>query len=232
MAVEAAIEPWRRRLYLPTYQVAEAAKYAEVSRRTVTAWQKAGNQRTLSLREDRAALSYMQLIEVAVVAALRGQGIPLRRIRDAREYIKKMLESEYPFAEYRFKHDGKRLFMDYEQVIGSKGKGKLLRPDQQRQLAWNEVIGRLEEFEYERKKIVVKWHVAGPESPIIIDPRVCFGAPAINGTPTWVLKGRWEAGEGVEDIAEDFDLDEDEVNQGLTFEGISIADGPPKMWTH
>ena len=181
MAAKASIEPWERRLRLPSYQVAEAAKYADVSRRTVTAWQKGGDQGMLSFRQDRAALSYLQLIEVAVVAALRGEGIPLRRIRDTREYIKKILESEYPFAEYQFKHDGKRLFMDYEQVVGSKGKGKLLRPDQQGQLAWNEVIGRLQEFEYERKKIVVKWHVAGPESPIIIDPRKCFGAPAIMG---------------------------------------------------
>ena len=57
-------EPWRRRLLLPAYQIAEAANYAQISPQTVVAWHRI-EAALLKQREARAALSYMQLIEVA-----------------------------------------------------------------------------------------------------------------------------------------------------------------------
>ncbi len=224
-------EPWRRRLYVPNYQVREAARYAGVSSQTVLNWQKAGLKQTIASREMREALSYMQLIEVAVVAKMRKAGVRPPEIRATREYVSKKLRSEYPFAEYRFKTDGKKLFMDYEQVEGKKGRGKLLRPGQNGQLAWEEVIGRLLEFEYEHKGIAIRWHVAGRGSSVLIDPRVAFGAPMVRGTPTWAIRGRWEAGETIDEIADDFGLTENEVRDALTFEGIDYST-PLSKWTH
>ena len=224
-------DAWRRRLFLPNYQVQEAAKYARISPQTVVQWQKGGAGPALAVRDRRIALSYMQLIEVAVVAALRKEGVPLRRIRDAREYVVQTLKSEFPFAEYRFKTDGQRLFMDFAEIEGpKKGRGKLLRPDQKGQLAWEAVIGRLKEFEYERKGIAIRWHVAGPKSAVIIDPRISFGAPMIKGIPTWAIKGRWEAGETPAEIANDFDLRKAEVIEALSFE--EIEDDRLRKWLH
>jgi uncharacterized protein (DUF433 family) len=225
-------EPWRRRLYVPNYQVGEAARYADVSTRTIVDWHKEGGRKTLSAREKRSSLSYMQLIEVAVVAAFRKAGISLKRVQAAREFLAKRLQSEYPFAEYSFKTDGKSLFIDYEQIEGKKGRGKLLRPDRGGQLAWDIIIGRLAEFDYERKGKVVRWHVDGPGSPIIIDPRVAFGAPTVRGTPTWVLKGRWEAGEEIDEIADDFALKKPEILDALRFEGIDVTEKRKPAWVH
>lgn len=214
-------EPWRRRLFLPNYGIGEAARYADISAQTVAAWHKI-ERPTLSLKERRAALSYMQLIEVAVVAAFRKAGISLKRIRDAREYVRKQLDTEYPFAEYRFKTEGRHLLIDYQEVEGVKGRGKHLVADQGGQLAWDVVLGPLlKEFEYERDGIVIRWRVAGESSPIVIDPQIAFGAPTVRGTPTWVIKGRWDAGENDSDIAEDFGIGKDEVKEALRFEGVS-----------
>jgi uncharacterized protein (DUF433 family) len=211
-------DSWRRRLYLPNYPVQEAARYAKIAPQTVVHWQKGT---ALAARREREPLSYMQLIEVAVVAALRKEGVSLKRIRDAREYLSRTLRSEFPFAEYRFKTDGRRLFMDFAEVVGAKrGGGKLLRPDQQGQLAWKAVIGRLKEFDYERHGIVISWHVAGLDSAVVIDPRYSFGAPMVKGVPTWAVKGRWAAGEMPDEIADDFGLREEEVVDALSFEGI------------
>ena len=58
---------------------------------------------------------------------------------------------------------------------------------------------------------------------MLIDPRISFGAPMIKGVPTWVLKGRHEAGESIGDIRDDFSLTEEEVQQGLEFEGIQVT---------
>ena len=104
MAVSCSLLPdqaWRRRLLLPTYQVQEAARCAHIAPKTVAQWQRGTAGLPLAPREPRKALSYLQLIEVAVVAALRKEGVLLRRIREAREYIQaELVERNYPFAEY------------------------------------------------------------------------------------------------------------------------------------
>ena len=217
-------EPWRRRLLLPSYQVSEAARYADISPQTVAARHRV-EKATLSSKERRAALSYLQLIEVAVVAAFRKARVPLREIRAAREYVKNELKAEYPFAEYRFKSEGKNLWLDYEAVEGKRARGTLLKANQEGQLAWSHIIGRLDEFDYEHKGIVIRRHVAGP---ITIDPRIAFGAPAIRGTPTWIIRGRWDAGESNSDIADDFGLTKEEIRKALEFEQVEFGRGKTK----
>lgn len=212
-------EPWRRRMFLPSYQVGEVAEYAQISTQTVVAWHKI-EAALFPKRADGAALSYMQLIEVAVVAAFRKAGVTLPRIRAAREYARRTLKSEYPFAEYRFKQQAKHIYLDSEE-LGDLKPNTVVTADQDGQLAWESVIGRLEEFEYEKEGIVLTWHVAGRKSPIIIDPRFSFGAPTVHGTPTWVILGRWNAGESDSDIAEDFGLKKEEVKEALRFEKVA-----------
>lgn len=95
-----------------------------------------------------------------------------------------------------------------------------MQSDQYGQLAWESVIGRLKEFDYEDAGIVLRWHVAGPASPIIIDPRISFGTPTVKGTPTWIIRGRYDAGESDGDIAEDFGIEKEEVREALKFEGV------------
>lgn len=216
-------------MLLPNYQIGEAARYAHISPQTVAAWHKdTGDHRTLSSKEGGAALSYLQLIEVAVVAAFRKNGISLREIRETREYAQKSLASEHPFSQYRFKTDGKNLLMEYEQIVGKKkGKGKLFAPSKHGQLGWSEIIKTLDGFEYE-KELAVRWHVAGTGSSIIIDPRISFGAPTVFGTPTWIIVGRRNAGESIEDIAEDFGIKKTEVKKALEFEGW----GEKKEWVN
>jgi uncharacterized protein (DUF433 family) len=212
-------EPWLARLTIPNYRIKDAARYAEVSTQTIANWHGPDASQLLSEREDRAALSYMQLIEIAVVAAFRKAGVKLKDIKAARAYVQKQIEEEYPFAVYKFKTDGKYLLMDYAQ-IDKKGKDSLLEVNKHGQLAWAEVLNRLKEFEYDpKKKFVSQWHVAGTGSPIIIDPRLSFGAPTVNGTPTWAIRDRWIAGEAVEEIAEDFELPKKHVVVALGFEG-------------
>lgn len=220
-------QPWLRRLTLPAYQIGEAAAYAQVSPGTVVQWHRI-EAALLKQREARSALSYYQLIEVAVVAAFRKAGVPMKNIRAARAYASNELKSEYPFAQYRFKENAKHLFLDSQQIDVKDG--TILQADQGGQLAWQVIIGRLQEFEYE-DDVALRWHVAGTGSPIIIDPRIAFGAPAVRGTPTWIIRGRLEAGENNSDIAEDFDLKPDEVKAALKFEE-RVASGREKSLVH
>jgi len=220
-------EGWRKRLHIPAYQVGEAARYAQVSAQTVLAWHKSDDRRVLSEKQDRERLSYLQLIELAVVAAFRKAKIALPEIRAAREYVKRELKSQHPFAEFKFKRYGKSLFTEFEES----GRKNLLKANQAGQLAWKEIVGPvLQEFEYEHEGVAIRWHVAGPSSPILIDPRLSFGTPTVKGVPTWILKGRFDAGENDSMIAEDFGIDVRSVRAALRFEGV--LPGQRKKWLH
>jgi uncharacterized protein (DUF433 family) len=209
-------ESWRKRLNLPSYQVGEAARYTHIAPQTVAAWHKI-EQKVLSKKENRARLSYLQLIELAVVAAFRKAKFRLSEIRAAREYIQRNLKSDFPFAEYKFKRYGKSLFTEFK----GEGRHRLFKANQGGQLVWEELVGPLlEEFDYEHEGIAVRWHVGGTGSPIIIDPRISFGAPSVGGTPTWIIKGRFDAGESDSVIAEDFNIHVAAVREALKFEGV------------
>jgi uncharacterized protein (DUF433 family) len=220
-------EFWRSRLNLPVYRLADAARYADVSGSTLSNWHKVTNNPPILSRKDAGqALSYLQLIEFAVVAAARKAGVGLPAIRRARDYCSRKLNSKNPFAEYRFKTDGKDLWLDFAEIAGDQGRGKVLGASKHGQLGWSDIIGRLREFEYGRSfGLATKWYVAGRESHIIIDPRVSFGAPSIDGVPTRLIKQRSDAGEPESYIAEDYEIPLPHIIEALRFEGSTSSAG-------
>ena len=153
--VQVNAEPWKRRLFVPNYQVREAARYAGIDPQTAAAWQK----RMLSTKDKRAELSYLQLIELAVVAAARKAGMKLKDIEAAREYASAKLQSEFPFAECEFKTDGRHLLFDDMELAEGKP-GAWVSADQGGQLVWKKIVNRLREFEYEDGR-ALRWRVAG-----------------------------------------------------------------------
>ena len=213
---------WRRRLNLPVYRVRDAARYSGVPTRTVSYWHRATatRQATLPGREPGRSLSYYELIEVAFVATFRKLGISLQKIRNARDYAARELKSEYPFAEYSWKTEGLHVMLQLRELEGDAAVGKMVAADMQGQIAWEAVVAeRFEEFDYQHDLALV-WHVTRRGNPVLIDPRVSFGAPAVNGIATWALKDRWDAGDTVRDIQADYGLSEEDVFHGLRFEGV------------
>ena len=218
--------PWRRRLYLPAYRISDAGRYSDVSPRTVSYWHSAGRQVGAALpgRSQRQGLSYFQLIEVAFVAIFRRIGVSLQRIRKAREYAAQVFKSEYPFAEHSWMTEGHHALLDLRNIQGESFVGSLVVADRYGQVGWKDVISdRFEQFDYENG-IAMVWHLRDRGSPVLIDPRVSFGAPAVNGIPTWALKGRWDAGESILEIQDDFGLSKEDIQHGLQFEGVDFDD--------
>ena len=224
--VKQDVTPWRRRLYLPAYRVSDAGRYSGVSARAVSYWQSGGNRTEAALpgHPRQQYLSYIELVEVAFVATFRGLGVPLQRIRKVREYAAQVLKSEHPFAEYSWLTEGHHVLLDLRTVESDSSMGRLIAADSEGQVAWKEVVSdRFHQFDYDHG-IALVWRLAGRRSPVVIDPRVCFGAPMVKGTPTWVLKGRWDAGESIPEIGRDFRLSGDDIRHGLRFEGVNVDD--------
>jgi len=217
-------EPWKRRLYLPAYNISEAARYARTSMQTITYWHyRPSKYGALLPKAKRKPLSYLQLVEVAFVATFRALGVSLQRIRKAREYASKTFNVEYPFAEQRWLTEGFHALLDLRDIEGETEYNRLIVADRAGQEAWQTMVGdRFAEFDYDHGLALV-WHVAGRRSPIIIDPRIAFGAPTIGGIVTWIVKGRIEAHETISEIRDDFGLTEEQIEYALEFEGMPVA---------
>lgn len=216
---------WKRRLFLPSYSITESAHYAITLPQTVAHWHyyegKVGP--AIPGKERGKPLSYLQLIEVAFVATMRKENISLQKIRKAREYARQTFEVEFPFAELRWQTEGTHLLLELTDILGDTELEKLIVADKAGQEAWKPVMAeRFKEFEYE-EDLALKWYVRGRENPIIIDPRVSFGAPTVQGLPTWVIKGRFEAGETVPEIRNDFKVETDNIVHALRFEGVELS---------
>lgn len=210
---------WKSRLSLPNYEVREAGRYAGVHSATVSRWHR---DTTLGARDARSKLSYLQLIELAVAAACKQAGMKLGDIRLARAYFAGAFKTEYPFATLDLQTDGIDLAIKAgaDLLIGSKSG----------QMAWKNIIGqRFKEFDYE-DGLATRWHVAGTDSPVVIDPRVRFGAPHVSGVPTWLLRDRWIAGEPMDELVDDLSLSEREVIAALGFEGVDSNKPRPGEW--
>jgi uncharacterized protein (DUF433 family) len=63
----------------------------------------------------------------------------------------------------------------------------------------------------------------GPDAPrvIVIDPDIRFGRPTVKGAPTDVLAERWRAGDSSPELAEDYGLTPDEIDEALRFESLT-----------
>ncbi len=220
LTVERRSEPWFRRLYLPTYPITDAARYTQTHTRTVLHWY-FGENAVLKGRERRTPLNYLQLVELAFVAFFRKNSIPMQRIRTARDYIATNFGSEYPLTTYKFKTEGHHILMEYMKFEQTYDFNRVIATDKHGQLAWESLMGnKFAEFDYE-DELAMRWHPAGQQSLVLVDPRISFGAPMVSGIPTWVLRGRWKAGETFEEIREEFGLAPEAVRDGLYFEGIT-----------
>ncbi len=220
----------RQALILPAYQVAEASRLTGAKRQTIASWFRApanqGHHATrpvplLTPKAARKPISFLQLIEVAVVARFRTLGVPLQRIRKAKAYLSDVFKTEYPFVVHRLKTEGAHVYKGYENQGRLAGGSLLIVADRRGQLTWPELIaGRLEEFDYRADGFATRWFPRGRSVPVIVDPRYSFGAPVLKDSyiATWALNGRLDAGESPSSVARDFGISEREVEIAVEFE--------------
>ena len=227
ISAETEAPRWMERLNLPAYRPGLAAKCAQISTQSVAYWRRgaAGRPRPVlaSTRTD-TLLSYLELIELAFVASMRQMGIPFAKIRRTREYAQKELGSEHPFSEYAWKTNGMHLLLGLHEVDPSLDVDRLIIGDSYGQLTWHGLVDdRFTEFDYEND-FVVRWHPRGKTNSVIIDPRIRFGAPNAGGVLTGIIKDRYDAGETLSDLVDDFQLEEQLLRDALAFEGTWLQE--------
>ena len=74
------------------------------------------------------------------------------------------------------------------------------------------------EFEPSPSGDVRRIHPAGKASPVVIDPLVRFGRPAVDGVATERLWELFDAGESLDEISDNYDMDIELIRAAVAYE--------------
>lgn len=214
----------------PAYTATEAARILGLPPATLKAWsfgQASGGGRRFQpviKPADKAArlLSFANLCELHVLSAIRrNHKIPLPKVRASLEYVQKRLGSDRPLLDRDFKTNGIDLFVQHA--------SKLLNVSQQGQQAlrgeFELALARIERdkqgtpirlFPFSRSSS------ADTEQPrtVVIDPRLSFGRPVLVrvAVPTEIISDRFQAGDSIPELAQDYRVGEEEIAEAIRFE--------------
>jgi uncharacterized protein (DUF433 family) len=217
-------------LATPAYPFAEAAHYLNIPLSTLRAWclgQRHGaGKRAFKpvIRldgDDRRALSFLNLVEAHVLAAIRRQyQVPLPKVRQALSYVSKKLNTDRPLANAEFQTDGLDLFIE---KLGS-----LINVTREGQTEMADVMrDHLRRIERNTHGVPVRLflftrtdEIRNQPSPVVVDPQIAFGRPVLAGraVPTAVLADRFKAGDTLTQLAEDYDTSPQNIEEALRCE--------------
>ena len=160
----------------------------------------------------RPDYSFGDLISLFVVRELKRKGLKTPTIREAESYLRKKWKTDRPFVTDELKTDGCGIYVDDELVAG----GQLESADRHGQQVMREAVReRLSNVHYSEG-----WATAwNPARHILVDPRIQFGEPVINGTRIATeLVADMAAYASVDKIAIDMGISEEQAEAALTFE--------------
>ncbi|MEM1374738.1 MAG: hypothetical protein AAGF78_10200 [Pseudomonadota bacterium] len=126
--------------------------------------------------DDTTEISFLDLIEVRVVSALRREGATLQAIRYAIQIAKNEFRIERPLASQKFYLSGTEILMD-----AVEGDGQLVSLSKRRptQKVFKRIIEQnLEDVEYE-DDVAARWR-PNWVSGIVLDPKRQFGNPILD----------------------------------------------------
>jgi uncharacterized protein (DUF433 family) len=213
------------------YGLAEAARYLRLPVATLRSWvagrdyptgRGKGKFHPLIRPADRGPppqLSFWNLIEAHVLRSLRSEhGVALKELRSAIEYAQRTLKIDRLLLREDLRTHAGDVFLEHY--------GKLLKLNASGQLAMRKLFEEhLKRVEWDQWKFPVRLYpfvssdVSAPK-PIAIDPAIAFGRPVIArvGVSTGTIAERLDAGESVEALAKDYDLQQAEIEQAVVYE--------------
>lgn len=213
------------------YTAAEAARFIKLPVATLRSWvvgrhyPKARGVGQFSplikpARREPLFLSFWNLIEAHVLRSLRTEhGVALTEVRNALKYAEHQLKIERLLLSRQLSTDAGQMFLDhYGELINLSASGQLamrkMFDEHLKRVEWDEwhFPVRLYPFLSSNVEIAAK--------PIVIDPKIAFGRPVVArlGISTRAIAERIDAGETVKDLASDYELEPDEIEQAVLYE--------------
>ena len=198
------------------FTLRESAAYLDVPASTLHQWARPSDDPglvTIFPRAGRSAtVPFVGFAEAYVLSALRHGGVPMQRIRPAVARLSEEFGLYNDLASQRVYTDGAELIFDYADNSDDDALLTVVRTGQEH---FAEVIrGYLRRIEYGGDGWVAQIRLpAYTAANVIVDPERAFGQPLVvhGGARVEDLVDRFRAGDSVADIAEDFAVPQDEV---------------------
>lgn len=221
----------KRPVDIPTYTFSEAASYLGMPVSTLRSWivgqkyQKKYGEGFfkplihLSTKPGEAKLlSFTNLIEAHVLDAMRRvHGVAMYKVRETLDYVLKHIGTKNPLAHIDFQTDGVDLIIkELDTLVFASSHGQTAMKDM--------LDTYLQRIERNEKGVAEKLYpfTRGTRSidepkVIVIDPRISFGRPVIEGTgiPVSTLVSRFIAGESYSELAEDYSCDHIMIEEAI-----------------
>lgn len=207
---------------VPAYSIVEAAGYLRLPKSTLRAWL-LGQQTFRAVIDiaDRQGrqMSFINLVEAFVLSAIRRRhSVPLPKVRKAVEYLRRTFKTQRPLADEEFATDGVHLFVEkFGALIGATQEGQV----QLREVILDRLKYVLRDPKGVPEKIVLfPVHGAAKHGDVVIDPRLSFGRPVIDGVGvrTSILTQRFKAGDSIDELAREFNAAPDAVQNAIRCE--------------
>lgn len=218
----------------PMYTFSEAARLARVSPGTVRNWLLGYSirERTVApllLREGDPPemVSFLNLVEIVVAATFRkAERISFQSVRLAYDNAREQYGLEYPFAHLQLKAIGGHIVHHIRQRVAPITSFQAM--DEPYQWTLPGLVQQVveDQLDYDERDLAERWHPAGKRVPIVVDPRFSAGAPTIVGRGVTVetIYKRWkDANLSMDFIADDFQIDREQVEQACKFAAEKIA---------
>jgi uncharacterized protein (DUF433 family) len=201
------------------FTLRETAAYLDVPKSTVHWWARPpGAKHSLITcfppHGRQATVPFIGFAEAFVLSSFRRAGVPLQRIRPAVEVLEKEIGVDHALASKRLYTDGAEVLFDYAEKHGEREvRDLVVVRTQQRQFS-GVVEGYLKRIQYggDGWADSVQLPTYG-NAKVVVDPKVAFGLPLVvhGGARVEDLVDRFQAGDSVADIAADFSVPPDEV---------------------
>ena len=168
-------------------------------------------------------LTFLDLVELMFIRGLRASGQSFPRIHEAHRVLSDLLETEHPFALKRGFSDPAGIYALLERedqgnlLVELKGAGQIAM--------WPTLQKYLQQLDFNLDDVAERWYPAGRATPIVVDPRVSFGAPVIEGTrvETSVLADQFQGDESIDELAWLYDLEPAQILAAVEFENTLAA---------
>lgn len=213
------------------YPLAEAAHYLRLPVATLRSWvlgreysTARGAARFTPLIRPASRrpplLSFWNLIEAHVLRSLRtDHGVSVKALRSALNFAEIQLGIDRLLLREELRAHAGKVFLDRY--------GALIELSASGQLAMRRLLDEhLRRIEWDASRFPVRLYPFLPtqapasDRPIAIDPQIAFGRPVLlrKGVSTAAIADRIDAGETVDHLAADYELDRAEIEQAVLYE--------------
>ncbi len=213
---------------IPAYPLSRAAQLLHVSPSTLRSWSVgAAKSSALFKPAERTpvTLSFSNLVEGFVLASMRRtHHVPMQQVRKALNFVARELEVERPLVHAKFRTDGVKLFVE--------NSGRLLSVSDAGQVVLQKTLeASLSRIEWQDDLAARRFpwvregaHENDPTN-VVRDPRLGFGEPVIAGTgiATRVVAGRYLAGESIVELAKDYRVSAEKIEDAIRCEAREAA---------